>query len=85
MVLLTSDAVAAPAHGMLIDERSLFAYLSKHIQGFSESSGAASVLQFAHGQSNPTYLITVRTMPLRVIAATRGFSYASHTPICKDI
>lgn len=37
-----------------LDEGALADYLSKHIDGFS---GAMTVRQFAHGQSNPTFII----------------------------
>lgn len=58
----TATAVAAPAPAFEIDAAALASYLRSNVPSFPrDSEPPLRVLKFTHGQSNPTYLLQVRT------------------------
>ncbi|KAK7836394.1 putative acyl-coa dehydrogenase ibr3 [Quercus suber] len=61
MASRTSEMVAkvSPAHAL--DHKALLAYASANVPGFPLHPSDFTVSQFGHGQSNPTYLMEVRS------------------------
>ncbi|XP_075655544.1 putative acyl-CoA dehydrogenase IBR3 [Castanea sativa] len=61
MASRTSEMVAKvdPAHAL--DQKALLAYASANVPGFPLHPSDFTVSQFGHGQSNPTYLMEVRS------------------------
>ncbi|KAA8527427.1 hypothetical protein F0562_034858 [Nyssa sinensis] len=53
------DGLLHPSHELDVD--ALFRYSSAHVQGFPLSPSKFTVSQFGHGQSNPTFLMEVRS------------------------
>ena len=59
-LIYTDSAVQPPSKGMIIDNQSLRSYLQDTNPSlFSYDEDELSSFQFVHGQSNPTYLITI--------------------------
>lgn len=54
----TGKGLTAPRAGLQIDEQRLFAYLKANVPSIAQAQASSfEVLQFTHGQSNPTYLL----------------------------
>ncbi|KAK3236767.1 hypothetical protein CYMTET_53108 [Cymbomonas tetramitiformis] len=63
MAISTLSALKQPVAALSIDEAKLHTFMASAIPGFPKTS-TLSVLQFSHGQSNPTYLVEVKAAGL---------------------
>lgn len=72
-MLSTASSLTPPRQAL--DEGALLAYLQSLPQ-LSGVSGPVHIQQFSHGQSNPTYLVTLNQMSMSCTA----LSAAAHWP-----
>ncbi|KAE8773753.1 putative acyl-CoA dehydrogenase IBR3 [Hordeum vulgare] len=57
MATLTSDLLRPVHEAQALDEAELLRYAAAHVPGFPASAPSLSLMQFGHGQSNPTYCL----------------------------
>ncbi|XP_010259475.1 PREDICTED: probable acyl-CoA dehydrogenase IBR3 [Nelumbo nucifera] len=60
MAIRTSDLLVGVKSAQGFDVDALFRYACAHVEGFPPPPAKLFVLQFGHGQSNPTFLMEVR-------------------------
>ncbi|KAI5008895.1 hypothetical protein ZWY2020_009943 [Hordeum vulgare] len=57
MATLTSDLLRPVHEAQALDEAALLRYAAAHVPGFPASAPSLALMQFGHGQSNPTYCL----------------------------
>lgn len=57
MAILTSDLLSKVQATHQFEEERLLGFVRANVSGFPQSLAKFSVLQFGHGQSNPTFLL----------------------------